>query len=128
MRYLLDTTVVIDHAIGVQGAIRVVRDLYDADHELATCEVVTCEALSGGTADERHTIRRFLQALEYLPLGRLAAEIAGELRRAGASRGRRDLGDALIAGLALAEGAIVVTRNRADFDRHGVPVLEYGIG
>jgi len=39
--------------------------------------------------------------------------------------GRRALADALIAGVAQALRATVVTRNRPDFERQGVTVLGY---
>jgi predicted nucleic acid-binding protein len=39
--------------------------------------------------------------------------------------GHRALGEALIAGVATELAATVVTRNRPDFERQGVPVLTY---
>jgi predicted nucleic acid-binding protein len=47
-------------------------------------------------------------------------------RLTGAS-GPRNLGDALIAGVAWSLGATVVTRNPDDFVRMGVPVLAYDV-
>jgi len=91
------------------------------------CDVVTCEAMSGGTPEGREGIRVLLDALEYVALDPEGARWAGERRAERAPGGsRRHLGDALIAGLAWRLGATIVTRNSRDFEAYGVPVLGYG--
>ncbi len=55
MRYLLDSTLLIDHGNGDQAAIELLDRLVEEGHDLYTCDVVTCEALSRGEADDlRH--------------------------------------------------------------------------
>lgn len=126
MRYLLDTTVLIDHVAGDPVAIALMGRLFEEGHDLYTCDVVICEALSRGEpADIRH-IRTLLDALEYVSTTPAAARRAGTARRERNARGgKRALGDALIAGIAAELDAIVVTRNRADFVRQGTKTLEY---
>ncbi|HET8571030.1 MAG TPA: PIN domain-containing protein [Candidatus Limnocylindria bacterium] len=126
MRYLLDTTVLIDHANGFPPATELLERLFAQGAELFTCDVVTCEALSGGTDEHLEVIGRLLEPLEYVSTSPTAA------RRAGASRltrhraeGRLGLGDALIAAVAVEIDASVVTRNRPDFERQGAPTLTY---
>ncbi len=125
MRYLLDTTLVIQHALGEPAATGTIARLFEQTADLYTCAVVTCEALSGGTDEERAVIRRLLDALEYAALAPDDARRAAELRRAAGRGASRSLGDALIGALAIGLGATVVTRNRPDFARMGVPVVEY---
>lgn len=126
MRYLLDTTLLLDHVHGDAAAGRLLEELFAEGHELYTCDVVTCEALSGGGETERWALRTLLDALEYVALDPESARWAAESRRAAREGGqRRGLGDALIAGLAVGLGATVVTRDRPDFARQGVPVREY---
>lgn len=126
MRYLLDTTVLLDWVHGDPAANALVDALFSDWHDLYTCDVVTCEALSGGTETERRALATLLDALEYVAADPDAARWAGESRRAAHAHGsRRSLGDALIAGLAQSLGATVMTRNRPNFARQGVPVLEY---
>lgn len=126
MRYLLDSTLLIDHANGDRQANTLLQRLFEEGHDLLTCDVVTCEVLSLGTDADRAHLRTLLDALEFVATSPEAARWAGKSRRQrhGAG-GRRALADALIAGVAHVAEATVVTRNRPDFARQGIPVLTY---
>lgn len=126
MSYLLDTTVAIDWSLGYPGVKEVVERCFEETDLLYTCDVVTCEALSGGTDEERDVIRRFLASLEFVALDPDGAASAGDLRRSAGRSGGHSLGDALIAALAQRLGATVVTRNAADYAAWGIAVLGYG--
>ncbi len=69
----------------------------------------------------RRTLAAFVTAYEgrILPLGHVEAECAAELRE---QAGRVPLGDALIAGTAMAHGLTVATRNVKDFSRMDIPI------
>jgi predicted nucleic acid-binding protein len=126
MRYLLDTTLIVDHAHGHEPAMRLLHRLYEEGAELFTCDVVVCEALSGGSDEHRSVVSRLLEPLDFVATDPTTARRAGEARlerhRAG---GRLGLGDALIAAVAKGLGATIVTRNRPDFERQGALVLSY---
>jgi predicted nucleic acid-binding protein len=126
MRYLLDTTLIVDHAHGYEPAMQLLDRLFSDGADLFTCDVVVCEALSGGTDEHRDVVGRLLRALDYVATDPTAARAAGQARlerhRAG---GKLGLGDALIAAVARGLDATVVTRNRPDFERQGAPVLSY---
>ena len=126
MRYLLDSTLLIDHGNDDPVAARLLERLYEEGHELFTCDVVTCETLSFGEDSDLRHLEALLQALEYVATSPAAARWAGASRRArhGAG-GKRAFGDALIAGIAAELGATVVTRNPRDFERQGVRTLSY---
>ena len=126
MRYLLDTTLLIDHAVGDASAIALLGRLFEDGHELYTCDVVSCEALSRGDPGALPQIATLVDALEYVSTSPTAARRAGAARRErNAAGGKRALGDALIAGVASELDAVVVTRNRPDFVRQGVQTLTY---
>ncbi len=126
MRYLLDTMLLIDHANGYEPATTLLQRLYEEGGELCTCDVVVCEALSGGSDEQRDVIGRLLSPLDFVATDPDASRLAGharlERRRAG---GKLGLGDALIAAVARGLDATIVTRNRPDFVRQGASVLEY---
>ena len=126
MRYLLDTTLVIDHVNGHEPANALLARLYEEGHELFTCDVVVCEAFSDGTDEQRAALAQLLGALDFVATDPSAARVAGsarlQQRQAG---GRLGLGDALVAAVARGMGATIVTRNRPDFERQGASVLSY---
>jgi predicted nucleic acid-binding protein len=126
MRYLLDTTLLIDHAYGHEPAMQLLHRLYEEGAELFICDVVVCEALSGGSDEHLDVVRRLLGALEYVAIDPPTAAAAGAARlNRHRSGGRLGLGDALIAALATGIDATIVTRNRPDFERQGASVLAY---
>ena len=125
--YLLDTTLLIDHAKGRRDGVDTIARLFEKSGRLYACDVVTCEALSGGVPFERDLIVRLLDALEYLAIDPEGARWAGDRRRELRAQGRRaPLGDSLIAAVAWRMNATVVTRNPRDFELYGVAVLGYG--
>jgi predicted nucleic acid-binding protein len=125
MRYLLDTTVLIDHASGWQGAVETVRKLFSEPNDLLVCDAVVTEALSRGGGDEIAAIESLITALEYVATHPDAARWAGTSRRRLGQTSPRRLGDAIVAGVAWHQDAIVVTRNPRDFEVQGVSVLGY---
>jgi predicted nucleic acid-binding protein len=126
MRYLLDTTVLIDHAHDRAGVAELLEQLFSGPHDLLTCDVIITEALSKGPDEEVLVIGSLIRALEYVSTHPDAARWAGESRRQRLAHGPRSLSDAIIAGVARSLDAVVVTRNPRDFEFQGVPVLAYG--
>jgi len=125
MRYLIDTTLLIDHASGHLGALALVRELFSEPNDLLVCDAVVAEALSKGTDDSIAAITALITALEYVSTPPEAASWAGASRRRLRRSSPRQLGDAIIAGVAWVNDAIVVTRNPRDFEVQGVRVLGY---
>jgi predicted nucleic acid-binding protein len=125
MRYLLDTTLLIDHAKGRAGAVALVRELFSEANDLLVCDAVVAEATSGVDEPEVAAIVALIDATEYISTHPDAALWAGASRRRLRRTSPRHLGDAIIAGVAWFNDAVVVTRNPSDFEIQGVRVLAY---
>ena len=125
MRYLLDTTLLIDHAKGRPGAVELVQELFSEPNEMLVCDAIVTEALSGVDVDQVDAILALIDALEYVSTDPDAARWAGASRSRLRRTSPRQLGDAIIAGVAWFMDATVVTRNPADFEIQGVRVLGY---
>lgn len=126
MPYMLDTTVLIDHAADRFGVSDLLERLFGETGEIYICDATLTEALSGGTAAEVELIDRLALAFEYVSTSPDAARFAAGCRRQQGQTSSRRLGDAIIAGTAWSLGATIVTRNHRDFRGLGVPVLAYG--
>jgi predicted nucleic acid-binding protein len=125
MRYVLDTTLLIDHSKGRPGVADLIASLFAESSDLYTCYVVVTEALTGGDDLQRATIESLIRALEYVSTTPDAAVWAADSRRRRGAFGARSLADAIIASVAWSMDATVVTRNPADFEVQGVRVLGY---
>jgi predicted nucleic acid-binding protein len=125
-RYLLDTTVLIDHAIGRFGATDLIERLLGETGDLFTCDAVVTEALSNGSPEELALIENVINVTEYVSTTPDAARWAAAFRRTRGRTSRRWLGDAIVAGVAWSLDAVIVTRNPRDFEGQGVGVLAYG--
>ncbi len=125
MRYLIDTTLLIDHANGRPRALALVRELFSDPNDLLVCDAIVAEALSGGDEAAVDGISALVDALEYVSTLPDAARWAGASRRRLRRTSPRHLGDAIIGGVAWFNDAIVVTRNPGDFEIQGVRALGY---
>lgn len=127
--YLLDTNVCIGYLNGVAvGVLRRMRML--SASEIAVCSVVKAELFygamkSGNPARALAEQQRFVNQFISFSFDDQAAEHYGRIRAHLARRGQ-PIGpnDLLIASIALARGAILVTHNAAEFGRVPSLVIE----
>jgi len=126
MRLVLDSTFLIDHLRGERAAIARLGDIFETGDEPFVNEVVVAEVRTGLFPFEEPTLRRLLEPIEFVQPGLDWALLAGTWRRAARARGGAlSLPDALIAAMADAVGAAVLTRNVRDFALTPVRVLTY---
>jgi predicted nucleic acid-binding protein len=118
-----DTDVLIDALSGRDQGQRVADGLRSG--ALATTSVTAFELGSGVRNDiARARIRVLLDALQVLPFDLEASRHATAIRQTLEAQGRPiGMADYLIAGICLANGAALLTRNHAHFDR--VPGLVF---
>jgi predicted nucleic acid-binding protein len=125
MRYLLHTTLLVDHLAGRPSAVALLRQLFSEPNDLLVCDAIVAEALSQGTDNEVSVLGALIDALDFVATHPDAARWAGASRRRLRQTSSRRLGDAIIAGVAWHQNAIVVTRNPKEFEIQGVRVLAY---
>jgi len=123
---IADTDVLIDYlegrGLGAEAVFQALRR-----DELQTTTINYFELLAGARRRrQQESILALLESIQVLPLdvdaARRAAEVRQQLERSGIGIG---MGDSLIAGIALARGATLLTRNKRHFDRvPGLPLAE----
>lgn len=119
-----DTDVLIDFMKG-KGAARSVASALERG--LATTVVSAFELWAGSIGSRRRetAVEKLLAALEVIPLDPASALEAAHLKTSLRSRGTTiGTADALIAGMCVSRGAVLLTRNKKDFTK--VPGLTLG--
>jgi len=126
MRFVLDTTFIIDHLRGVPAAIAWLERAMATGDPVYVTEIVVCEAWTGANSDDDRWLLGLLEPLEVVAPGPEQARIAGRWRVTARAGGRTlGLGDALIAATAHSLDAAVLTRNTRDFRLTPVRVETY---
>lgn len=123
---IADTDVLIDYlegrGLGAEAVFQALRR-----DELQTTTINYFELLAGAhRRRQQESILALLESIQVLPLdvdaALRAAELHRQLERSGIGIG---MGDSLIAGIALARGATLLTRNQRHFERvPGLPLAD----
>lgn len=125
MRYLLDTTVLIDFLRGKDSVVALMQELVADGHELLSCCVTVAELYSGLRESERRDVDYLIDSLIYTPVDRESAKIAGEARHFWAAKGTTlSVADCLVASAAGAAGATLLTANAKHFPQDELRVEE----
>jgi tRNA(fMet)-specific endonuclease VapC len=125
---LADTDVLIDYLMGTQPMASQVLE-YSESETLQTSAITCFELLSGAKEGKRgDKVRHLVATIPLLPLDREAATRAAAVRQQLTSSGLSiAMADSLIAGIALANGLPLLTRNRKHFEHvEGLRVLALG--
>jgi predicted nucleic acid-binding protein len=126
VRYLLDTTFIIDHLRDDPGARRAFARIFAVGDEAFVNEVVVYEAWAGARTAGDPDLTAVIRVLEFVQPGPEHAWQAGRWRAEARARGRTlSLPDALIAAAAASLDAAVLTRNTRDFALTPVRVETY---
>ena len=123
---IADTDVLFDYLEGRRPGAEAVFQALRRDH-LQTTTINYFELLAGARRRrQQESVLALLESIQVLPLdvdaARRPAEVRQELERSGIGIG---MGDSLIAGIVLARGATLLTRNKRHFERVlGLPLAE----
>ena len=122
-RFLLDTSVLIDFSKSIPATVHGLETLAESGDELCVCSIVIVEFVSGLRPEDRPWWVDLLLSMRYLPDSRTMAMDAGRYRYHLARRGRSiSTTDALIASVAQAWDATLLTENPKHFDLAGLTV------
>lgn len=126
MRYVLDTTFVIDHLRDDPAAIRRFAAIFEAGDEVFVNEIVVCEAWAGARGTTDPDLEALLEVIEFVQPAPIHSQAAGRWRADARRRGwTLGLADALIAACADSLDAAILTRNARDFELTPVRVETY---
>jgi predicted nucleic acid-binding protein len=125
-KYLLDTTILIEHLRGRKEAVELLTVLARQGHRLGLCCINVAELYSGLSHEERAWADRLIDSLDFYDVTREVAKQAGQYRYDFARRGvTLSTADTLVAATASTEGATLVTANTEDFPMKEIDLLEH---
>jgi len=114
--FLLDTSVIIDALNNKRGRRNLLLELLNDGHLLACCPINVTEVYAGLRPKEEAATGAFLDSLQYFSITPPTARSAGELKREHSRKGiTLNLGDVIIAAVALSNQLILLTDNVKDF-------------
>jgi len=119
--FLLDTSVIIDTLNNKRGRPALLLDLVKSGHVLACCPINITEVYAGMRPKEETATEEFFASLQHVPIAPSAARLAGELKRDYARKGTTlNLGDVIIAAVAIHNKLTLLTDNTKDFPMAGL--------
>ncbi len=114
--FLLDTCVIIDALNNKHGRPALLLELLNAGNLLACCSINIAEVYAGMRPREAAATDAFLDSLHNFPITPGVARMAGLLKRDYRRRGvTLNLGDAIIAAVAIHNRVTLLTGNVKDF-------------
>ena len=108
---IIDTDILIDHFHNNKPALSCIRELSDADEQIAISVVTVAELLGGMRDGEEAKTERLLGLFDILSVDEAVSRHASIYLRKFRRSHRIDFGDAMIAATAFLYGAELLTRN-----------------
>lgn len=122
-RVLIDPSVLIDVATGVEPSSTAVRGMLSSGTEGCVCPVIVVEFFAGVHPDDLPRWERYFDRLRFLPVTREANMTASRYRYDFARRGGTlATSDSLIAAVAREYGAVLLTENPKRFPMDDIVV------
>ena len=128
-KYLLDTTILIEHLRGKKEAVSFITGLMGQGHRLCVCCVNIAELYSGLNREQGTRAKLLIDALDYCDATTDTAIQAGIYRYEFARQGiSLSVTDTLVAAIAKTHGAIIVTANIKHYPMKDIQAQQYSTG
>jgi tRNA(fMet)-specific endonuclease VapC len=125
-KYLLDTTILIEHLRGKKPAVNFITEAVRHGHRLAVCCINVAELYSGLSPEQAARAEKLINALDYYEATDDSARQAGVYRYEFARQGiSLSVSDTLVSAIAKGNDAIVVTANVRDYPMKDIQVQQY---
>ncbi|MFH0775296.1 MAG: type II toxin-antitoxin system VapC family toxin [bacterium] len=125
MRYLLDTTVLIDYLKGCKDVVSRIKGLAEEGAILGCCCINVAEVYRGLKEKEMASADKLIDHLYYFEVSSKIAKMAGEYQNEYAKKGiTLSLADAIIGAVALVHRAVLLTANIRHYPMPGIIVKE----
>jgi tRNA(fMet)-specific endonuclease VapC len=125
-KYLLDTTILIEHLRGKKPAVNFITEAVRHGHRLAVCCINVAELYSGLSPEQAARAEKLINALDYYEATADSARQAGVYRYEFARQGiSLSVSDTLVSAIAKGNDAIVVTANVRDYPMKDIQVQQY---
>src|SRR4030042_4925999 len=124
-KYLLDTTVLIDHLRGQQKVTDMIIRLARQGNELGVCCINIAELYAGLSDKERIKAEKLIDNLYYYETSKDIAKMAGCYRFDFARKGiTLSTSDTIVAAIALSHGVTLITANVKDYPMKEIELLQ----
>jgi len=124
-KYLLDTTVLIDHLRGQQKVTDIITRLSRQGNELGVCCINVAELYAGLSDKERTKVEKLIDSLDYYETSKDIAKMAGCYRFEFARKGiTLTTSDTIVAATAISYGATLITANVKDYPMKEIELLQ----
>jgi predicted nucleic acid-binding protein len=129
VRYLLDSTALIEFSRGIEPAQSRILSLIEAGHTVGVCGVTVAEFYSGSPYGSAPKVDRLIDRLPCWDVSLEVGRLAGAYRYTFLQQHRKlPTADTLIAAVARHQQATLLTNNVRDFPMTDIAVERLGVG
>lgn len=123
-KYLLDTNQIIDHLRGRNEIKELLLELLNQGNIICSCSITIVEIYAGVKPKETDKTKKLLDSFWFLETTKEISEMAGKIKQKYSQKGiTLSLADTIIAAIAIAHNAVLITSNAKDFPKGLVKII-----
>lgn len=123
-KYLLDTNQIIDHLRGRNEIKELLLELLNQGNIICSCSITIAEIYAGVKPKETDKTKKLLDSFWFLETTKEISEMAGKIKQKYSQKGiTLSFADTIIAAIAIAHNAVLITSNAKDFPKGLVKII-----